>query len=367
MNSFHYYNPVRIEFGNGNLKKLDALVGSRKVLFVTTPGFIKRGILNQVRSIESQIVHVVDSIPANPTFKSLEPIYRTVWKKPFEVIVVLGGGSVLDGAKVLSVYGNDKDWSFVDNIIRNKTDKNNYKLIPIISIPTTAGTGSEVTPWATVWDMDEKKKYSLHLPDLWSETCLCDPELTLTLPRDITIQTGLDALSQALESIWNKNANPISTQYAVTSAQEILRTLPKLAVDLSSIDHRSKMMMAALHSGLAFSNTQTAVAHAISYYITAHKGTPHGIACSFTLPDIVDTAIGKFPHVDHAFMKIFGELNSNYLREVFSTLNVSTHYSDYRLDTADMEKIRSSLVGNPRASNSLVDVESLFLRLSRKS
>ena len=96
------------------------------------------------------------------------------------------------------------------------------QLRPLICIPTTAGTGSEITPWATIWDMDEKKKYSLHLPNLFSEVAIYDPILTLSVPKDITIQTGLDTLSHALESIWNKNANPITIRYAIQSSKLII-------------------------------------------------------------------------------------------------------------------------------------------------
>ncbi len=364
MSKFNYHNPVRITFGSETLNSLPDFVGKRKALFVTTPGFIKRGILERVRSISDNIVHVVDSIPANPTFTALREIYEEIWKKDFDVIVALGGGSVIDGAKVLSVYDSTRRFDLVDGIIRGTREKKDYKLIPIIAIPTTAGTGSELTPWATVWDMDEKKKYSLHLPDLWAERCIADPILTLSLPKDITIQTSLDALSQALEAIWNKNANPISTSYAITAAREIMRTLPLLVKDLSNPELRTRQMWGCLNTGLAFSNTQTAVAHAISYYITAHKGTPHGIACSYTLPDIMDVVVGYDEGVDRALKEIFGSLSSSPMRSMLAQLGVSTKGKDYGLVADDLNRIKESMIGNIRAGNSIVPMVELFDRLS---
>src|SRR6185295_7098025 len=104
----------------------------------------------------------------------------------------------------------------------------------LIAVPTTAGTGSEVTPWATIWDKEAGRKHSLHLPQTWPEAALVDAELMLTLPASVTVQSGLDALSHALESIWNVNANPISDTYAVAAAREVLSALPALMNDLKN-------------------------------------------------------------------------------------------------------------------------------------
>lgn len=363
MKPFHYYNPVRIEFGRGRMEILPELVGQRRALLVTTSGFIRRGLLDRLKPISPQLVEVVTDIPSNPTFDSLRPVYNNVWKLDFDVIVAVGGGSVLDGAKVLSVGCPARNFLFVENLIRGTQRAEGYRLIPIIAIPTTAGTGSEVTPWATIWDMAARKKFSLQLPDLWSEWCLCDPELTVSLPADVTLHTALDALSQALEAIWNKNANPISTSYSIRSARAILSTLPRLINDLSNVDWREEILLASLQTGLSFSNTQTAVAHAISYYVTAHKGTPHGVACSFTLPAIVDAVSGCFPEVDATLKAIWGNGTGRELRQWMTDLGIGTRFQDYGLSSDDMEKIRASLTGNPRANNSLVPVDSLFQRL----
>ncbi len=363
MKPFRYYNPVRIEFGSNKLDTVSDFIGGRKALLVTTSGFVKSGLADRLRKQTDRIVMVIDEIEGYPTFALLKPIYERVWKNDIQVIIAVGGGSVMDSAKVLSVYRPGKDWNFVNDLIRNKIPKKDYLRIPIISVPTTTGTGSELTPWSTVWDMDAKEKYSLHLPDLWSETCIGDPVLTWSLPKEITVQTGLDALSQSLEAIWNKNANPVSTQYAIEAAKDIMETLPLLTENPSSPELRERMMKATLFMGLAFSNTQTAIAHAISYYITAHKGTPHGIACSLTLPDIVDTVIGQDPEIDHTLTQMFGELSSRPLRRLFDRLSVSVSLKDYGVASADLAAIRKTLDENPRANNSLVDTERLFFVL----
>lgn len=365
MTAFAYYNPVKIEFGTGLLDELHRFVGSRKVLLVTSRGFRTRGVIDRLLAQPMAVVAIVDSIAPNPTFDHLRGLYRFPADKDVELIVALGGGSVLDSAKVLSVSNETRDFAFVESLIRNQS-RDQCRCLPIIAIPTTSGTGSEVTPWGTVWDMGERKKYSIHLPGLWPERCVCDPSLAVSVSKEITIQTALDALSHSLESIWNKNANPISTRHAIGAVRLILETLPKLVADLGNLELRRDMMLAALSAGLAFSNTQTALAHAMSYYITAHKGIPHGIACSFTLPDLIDAVIGKDVAIDNALREIFGELSSRKLRKLFDDLHISTKFHDYGIQDVELSSLKSSLVNNQRAENSLVDPAFFFANLSYK-
>jgi len=355
-NNFTYNMPTKIVYGDNELANIDKYINGRKTLLITSQGFVKRGLIEQLNSYTSNIVDVVSEVKSHPEFKDLEITYNKIQNIDFELILAIGGGSVLDASKFFSVYNDKKEYQFVEDLIKGKIEKDNYKLIPIISIPTTAGTGSEITPWATIWDMDEKKKYSLHLPDLFGEIALYDPTLTLTIPKDITIQTGLDTLSHALESIWNKNANEITVNYAIKSAKLIVDNLVLLSNDLNNLKYRNNIMKACMYAGLAFSNTQTAIAHAMSYYITAHKGIDHGIACSFTLPMLTDNIIGKYNFIDNALIEIFGELSSNKLRCILKELNISTEFKDYGVTDDELNELKSSLQNNQRAGNSLVSI-----------
>jgi len=356
LNNFSYYMPTKIVYRRDSLNDIDSYINGRKTLLVTSDGFVKRGLVDKVKSLTDNIVDVVTDVKSHPEFKDLTLIYDRIYKLDFELILAIGGGSVLDASKFFSVYNNTKESQFVEDIIKGKIEKKNYKNIPIISIPTTAGTGSEITPWASIWDMDEKKKYSLHLPDLFSEVALYDPKLTISVPKDITVQTALDTLSHALESIWNKNANPITIGYAIKASKLIMDNLLQLSKDLENIEYRDNIMKACMYAGLAFSNTQTAIAHGMSYYITAHKGVEHGIACSFTLPMLIDKVIGKYDFIDQAFIEIFGELSSSKLRGLLRELKVSTEFSDYGIDNNELEKLKSTLQNNQRADNSLVSL-----------
>ena len=340
---FTYQMPTKIVYGNNELENIDKYIDGRKTLLITSAGFVKRGLVDKIKALTNSIVNVISEVKSHPEFKDLEAIYSKVHKIEFELILAIGGGSVIDASKFFSVYNQKKEYQFVEDIIKGKLPKKDYRLIPIISVPTTAGTGSEITPWATIWDMSEKKKYSLHLTDLFSEIAIYDPTLTLSVPKDITIQTGLDTLSHALESIWNKNANEITINYAIKSAKLIVENLVALSNNLENLNYRDKVLKASMYAGLAFSNTQTALAHAMSYYITAYKGVPHGIACSFTLPLLIDNIIGKYDFIDNALTEIFGELSSNKLKDILKELNISTEFSSYTIDKEELIKLQISL------------------------
>jgi len=354
--NFSYFMPTKIVYGQDKLNDLDNYIAGRKTLLITSEGFVKRGLVDEIKSLTSHVVEVISEVQSHPEFKDLEVTYNKIREINYELILAIGGGSVLDASKFFAVQNEKKEYQFVEDIIKGKIPKKEYKLLPIIAIPTTAGTGSEITPWATIWDMNEKKKYSLHLPDLFAEVALYDPALTLTVPKEITIQTGLDTLSHALESIWNKNANPITIGYAIKSSKLIMENLLNLSNDLENLEYRDNIMKACMYAGLAFSNTQTAIAHGMSYYITVHKGVDHGIACSFTLPMLIDNVIGKYPFIDEAIEEIFEELSSQKLREVLKALKVSTEFKDYGVSDEEFNDLKLSLQNNQRAANSLVKI-----------
>jgi len=354
MQGFKYYNPVGIHFGPDSLDVLPQLAEGKNLL-VTSPGAVRRGMVQGLKG-RVEIVAVIDDVQPNPTFEYLRTKFEFVQGLDYGKIIALGGGSVLDTAKVLSVQPADGQFASLEGLIKGA--KADYTVNPLLAIPTTAGTGSEVTPWATVWDMGAGEKYSLHLPDLWPQACVCQPSLTKSMPWDLTLHTGLDALSHSLEAIWNKNANLISTGYVITAAKKIVRTLPRLREDLSNLELRTDMMYAALQAGLAFSNTKTALAHAISYYLTAHKGIPHGLAAGFPLPHIIKAAQEK-ADVHGVLQYIWGPNPYEACLEFFIALGVPTSCGEMGISPQDLEEMRGSL-NAARAGNSVVDVARVF-------
>ncbi len=287
---WEFHNPVRMIFGRGALPITVTLVDGRRTLLVTTMGSTRRGVTARIRDLLGQsVAMVVDNVESNPELTTVVETAESLGDLSIDTILAVGGGSVIDTAKILSVILSRREDGFS---LRRYLDSGGGVLagsgIPVIAVPTTAGTGSEVTPFATVWDAAGGRKYSVSGPELFPSVAVLDPLLTLTLSREVTISTGMDAISQALEAVWNTNATPITTSYATEALRIALRVLPSLADRLDDLALRSQMLKASLLSGLAISNTRTAIAHSMSYPLTQRYGVPHGIACGFALPEILE-------------------------------------------------------------------------------
>jgi alcohol dehydrogenase len=285
-----YHNPTRIIFGPGTISGLRGELPDGPVAVITTEGASKRGLTHRVGTLLPGLdLAIVDDVTPNP-----EPhdLLRQLASLPVGVaaIVAVGGGSVLDSGKVLAalLHGRQEGMPLaaLTALAMGGTVERGARLF-LAAVPTTAGTGSEVTPFATVWDGEAGKKRSVSGPGLFPDVAILDPELTLSLPRSVTMSTGLDALSQGLEAWWNRNWGPVSDAHALRAVGLALDNLEELLQDPDDLALRSRMLQASLHAGLAISSTRTAVAHSISYPLTLHFGIPHGIACSFTLPAVL--------------------------------------------------------------------------------
>jgi alcohol dehydrogenase len=183
----------------------------------------------------------------------------------------------------------------------------------VVAIPTTAGTGAEVTPFATVWDRASVRKNSFAHDLMPPLHAVLDPELTLTLPRDETLFGGLDTLSHALESLWNRGRSPLSEMFSLRALDLATDALESVLEDPEDIRQRERMQQASLLAGMAISQTRTAVAHAISYPLTLRYGVPHGLACGFTLGPLIDavsdhTACEPFARQMRAARALLGRL-----------------------------------------------------------
>lgn len=282
---------------------LDELKGKNVLLFLST--------LNaQILSLEKWIALLkekcsltwIENISPNPTYEEVYKSISIIRGKLPEVVLALGGGSTIDMAKscvamsYLSEIACLSKKDVLNSII--KKDYLNHSIgIPIYSVPTTAGTGSEVTRWATVWDMDEKAKYSIEAPNLYPKRAYIVPEFTLTMPKRLTLSTGLDALCQAVEAYWAKSTNSMVKELSKASIRLIIEFLPKVLAQGDNLYYREKMCLGSLYSGMAFSNTRTTACHSISYPLTMQFGVEHGLACALTLAEVMKI---NFPVVEES-------------------------------------------------------------------
>jgi len=352
-----FHNPVDTRFGWGSLHQLADITEHQTVTLVTFPEARGLGLVDRIQDLlGDRLVHVIEDVQPNPDVAQLRDTYERFWQEAGEchAVIAVGGGSAIDTAKALIV--GTESGRFDELLALLATGK---PFVParskaLIAAPTTAGTGSEVTPWATIWDSASHKKYSLHLECTWPKVAIIDPQLMLTVPGGVTVSTGLDALSHALESVWNVNANPVSDTFAMSAIADILECLPLLRRDLTNSELRSRMALAALKAGLAFSNTKTALAHSISYEMTLRYGLPHGIACSFTLPLVLGMAWGHDAARDRTLQRIFGnDLNNaqNQLREFLHSLGVKTEFADYGVTAEQAEQMIDFAMQGARGKN----------------
>lgn len=321
LNQWDYHMPVSVHFGVGARSRLGASIGGKKCLVVASERGRRQFEADTTLSkfLSANQVIWLDSIGPNPGIDELESHLRTLREKKIELVVGFGGGSCLDAAKIFSLglLPGLANTTLRDLLVAPRLHELKRRL-PLYAVPTTAGTGSEVTPFATVWDHQKKKKHSLSSPRGFPSVALVDPELTLDLPVEETISTGLDAINQAAESVWNNLATPTSLFYAFTALSRGLQALPRVVGGEGGLDERLRMAECSLFAGMAISQTRTALCHSISYPLTAHFNVPHGLACAFTMPAVLRHNLKSN---DPRFVELEAFLNQGSLIEIFGTLN----------------------------------------------
>lgn len=349
---WHFHNPVAVQFGQGALEHLNEALDGRRYAIVTYehPHFAKLSADIMARHSGGQLV--LNQVSENPDLADLPLICNAYapHKHEVEVLVAIGGGSVIDTAKALAASKGEAER--VRQILVGESQV--IEPLPMIVLPTTTGTGSEVTCWATIWDKEHNRKFSLNHPSLYPETAICDPELTLSLPNSLTVQTGLDALSHAMESIWNHNCSPVTLNYAAKAIELIKSTLPELLLHPQDRELRDAMMQGSLLAGLAFSNTKTSIAHNISYGVTLDKGLPHGIACSFTLPTVLASFDGSDSETARRLRSLFGDdlaLAAQQLESWINQLGVHTHPEDYGYSSNQWQSLVEDALLGERGKN----------------
>lgn len=247
----------------------------------------------------------INKVSANPTQEDIiESLYQ-IGNKRVEIIIAFGGGSSIDLAKGISAFYNiekNKNYS-LDEITEGIKNKNylGKEFIDIIALPSTAGTGSEVTQWATIWDKNKTGKFSIDAPMLKPKMAIIVPELTLSMPVEMTISTGLDAICHAIESYWSKHTTPVVQEIAYRAVEILTLNLRKAVEEPDNIIIREKLCKASLLAGLAFSQTRTTACHSISYPLTMLYGVPHGLAASITLDEVGKINKGHFENDNELF------------------------------------------------------------------
>ena len=267
------------------------------------------------------------------------------------------------------IYGNEGISKLISNnsISLKRLVENPHLLDPfesvrsqykLVLVPTTFGSSSEITKWGTLWDFEKSKKFSVDNGILYADTALIDSRLSLSAPKEITAFTGLDVLSHALESIWNKKRNFITINFALDSIRYCIETLPRLLKNLDSLEYRDTMSKACLLAGYAFSQTRTSAAHALSYPLTLFHNIPHGFACSITLGSLFDYNMAKdqtgLIEVLDIFQNRYGNKNSKFqdcYKLFLDDCDVPSKLSEYGVKKTDIPRLVDNAFHPDRFNN----------------
>jgi len=286
LTNFSFELPTRIEYGSGVVRTLPQVLGGHnlgRILLVADPGVAAAGLLEAVtKSLEQAGVAfaLFSEVAANPRDYNVEAGAATAREFKADGLVAVGGGSPIDCAKAIAIVathdGAPRSFEGGRNI--------NGPVLPLVAIPTTAGTGSEVTFSAVITDSREKYKFSIRHPRIGPAVALVDPELTVSMPPDLTAATGMDALTHAIEAFTATVAEPLADAVALYAVELIFKYLPKAVAKGRDLEARAGMLTGSLLAGIAFSHADVAAVHCIAEALGGRYDTPHGVCNAVVLP-----------------------------------------------------------------------------------
>ncbi len=362
-----YYNPVHLYAGGGSLSRLGQIAAhyaapGSKVLLVTRGMDFSESEVHQVITGALSDYHVREEefSVSNPDVKDLAAMAVKLSGESFDLIIAVGGGSVMDVAKTLGAVLHTKLTTAEElRAFIKKGETGPIPLTPWIGIPTTSGTGSEATPWATIWDRDMECKMSFSHPENFAKAAVIDPLATLTCPLGLTVSSALDAAAHATESYWSRHTSEVTRAFSLLAIRLIRANLPSLAANPHDEALREIIGKASLYAGLAFSNTRTTVCHSVSYPITEKFGVPHGTAVALTLGDFMDYNKEAIPDYE-ALLAAYGAKSAAdvkaWVQEMLQLGRFPTALHEYGIKESDLPYIVSHAFTKGRADNNPVPV-----------
>ncbi len=287
--SYNFFVKSNITFGRGAAEKLPELLkgyGLKKVMVVYDSGVKAAGIAEKiVAQVEKAGIEylIFDGVIPNPTNEVVEEAAQIAKEAKVEGFVAVGGGSSIDLAKAVNVLmtnpGSIGEYGGM-NMVKNAC-------LPLIAIPTTAGTSSEITNVSALIDTEKVIKYVVIDNNIVASDVIADPEFTRTMPVSVTAATGMDAITHAVESYISNMATPLTAYNSLKGLSILYENLPKAVADGNDMDAREQMMLGCIITGFAFSNANLGFVHAIAHTLSAHFGLAHGMANACVLPYVM--------------------------------------------------------------------------------
>lgn len=289
LNSFSFELPTKIEYGVGATNRLVDVIKNenfKSLLLVTDEGVVRSGLLKRVAdALDADQLkwRVFDRVEPNPKDYNVQEGTEIAGRFGTDCLVAIGGGSPIDCAKAIAVVarqgGAVRDYEGPHKI--------GPDVLPLIAIPTTAGTGSEVTFSSVITDSTEKFKFSIKDPKIAPRVALVDPEMTLTMPPDLTASTGMDALTHAIEAFTANASEPLADAAALYAIELITAYLRSAVSDGHHLEARAGMLLGSVLAGIAFSHSDVAAVHCVAEALGGKYDAAHGVCNAVVLPAVM--------------------------------------------------------------------------------
>ena len=288
--NFDFYIPTRIIFKKGALESLPQMedVKNRRCGLLKFPAFSKDEIIDELKKNCAELL-IIDEFEENPGYGFTQKIAKIISETDIETLIAIGGGSTIDTAKAALYF------------VREERQEN----IKLIAVPTTSGTGSEVTPYAILTNSEGEKKI-LNDPSIFPDIALCDADLTATMPKSVTANTGIDALCHAAEAYLSIKCQGFMENLAYDACCNIYKSLPAVLESPDNMKERENMLLASLQGGIVLARCGTVMVHALGYCLTEKFGYAHGYSNAMLLEPYVSRMAQKGDEKAARLLEIFG-------------------------------------------------------------
>ena len=357
-------------FGPGARKELPGVVKARgfnKALVVTDKGLMKFGVAKMVLDVldEASIAYeIYDEVKPNPTVTNVQQGVEACKKAGADFIIAIGGGSSMDTAKGIGIICTNPD--FADVVSLEGVADTKHKCLPIIALPTTAGTAAETTINYVIIDETRQQKMVCVDPNDIPAVAIIDAELMYSLPKGLTAATGMDAMTHAIEGLITKAAWEMSDMFEIKAIEMIHKYLPIAVNDPKNPEGRNGMAVAQYIAGMAFSNVGLGVDHGMAHPMSALHDVPHGVACALLLPTVmrfnmpaakakyVDIAKACGVYTDGMTVDEAAEAACKAIEDLSKLVGIPQHLSELGITEADIPALADQAItdvctpGNPR-------------------
>lgn len=374
MKPFTFHQTTKIIFGTGKIAELPEVVleFGKRILLVTTPGDVpvlekQYSLVKDLLTSKGIEVFHFDGVVPNPTVESISAGAKMAKESEVDVIIGLGGGSSMDTAKAISVEATHPGTSWDYLFYKNQPDAS--KLLPVIAISTTSGTGSQVTQVAVVTNTQERDKSALYNNILYPQVCIVDPELMLTVPKFVTACTGFDVFCHAFESLIHPGNSAYVNMMGWQAIRLVVENLPKLINNLGNVRRREKMAWADILAGLCIANAGVTLPHGMGMAIGGmYPHIAHGEGLAILYPTFAEFtqahAIDKFaqlarilnPKLDKASDEKAAAQSPVEIAKFLETIGLKKKLRDVKVPEEELEALAKQCMvlpdykGNPRVA-----------------